>query len=151
MGIRQSFKQVGDKIRCLGKCPQESPGTHLLNRHPGTSKPAHWRDAATMSTYCSQGQERGHPPQGWILHLFSGSLSASTQETMAHYSYFASHSPLPSVHPSIHPSIQSSFLSSCARHCSRSWRDRGEVPSKALAFKIFTVSDLLSSAKVTVI
>ena len=56
-----------------------------------------------------------------------------------------------SIHPSIHPSIQSSFLSSCARHCSRSWRDRGEVPSKALAFKLFTVSDLLSSAKVTVI
>ena len=51
---------------------QTSPGTHLLNKHPGTSNtvlPIH--TVSPMSICYSQGRERGHRSQGWTLSIYT--------------------------------------------------------------------------------
>ena len=140
MPIRDLSHSEGDRGHL-----QTSPGTHLLSEHPGTSKPV-LEDI--QSHLCPHAIHRVRKEAILPKDELSPSilcLALTTHPELYNgptYSLPSSHSPLSNVHPSIHSFI----LSTCTGYY-WSWRDRNTIK----AFRIFTSSNLLSSAKVTVI
>ena len=118
MGIRGIFRQV--------------QGTHLLNKHPGASKPV-LED--TQSHLCPYATHRVRKEAALLKDELSPSLlclSHTTQPDLYNgptYSVPSSPSPLSNVHPSIHSFI----LSTCTR-CYWNWRDRSTIKALSVEF-----------------
>lgn len=111
---------------------QTSPGTHLLNKHPGTSKPV-LED--TQSHLCPYAIHRVRKEAILLKDELSPSilcLSLTTHPELYNgptYSVPSSHSPLSNVHPSTHSFI----LSTCTRYY-WSWRDRSTIKALSVEF-----------------
>lgn len=124
MPVRDPSHSDGDR-----GCLPESPGTHLLNKHPGTPKPALGETQPHLCPHAAHGAGRG-------AILPKGELSICTLAPPRHHpeqDNGPTYSPPPILHGPvfIHPSILS-LLSTCARHCSQSWRNRSTIEGRCL-------------------